>query len=328
MTEQELRIARLSKIMNSGLRVATGNKKAHHEAYERVVSSLQQSLENEKLFNLLQEKKQKLREKAERKQELMRDSIYRHHFKVLTQQIEEKKRNRQIEEKELVLEKELTEETYRPRHFKIKDSLDAQVEEKKRLLDLDRQREAVLDKLRLDLARKSLESEMKNKSEGKQKLQNQLRESWERTQNTNKLQKAIDRLRRFGDNYDIDSEEELDADLDCLDNHETGKKGGNNAKLRDSKYRKPHESRGSALSKSLIVRKRSNSALSAVSKTSQLIAIEKLNKLKEEENKIKKEKLDLLSFLESRSQSKVSSRQMTGASLLSKTVDIQAHLNN
>ena len=325
MTEQELRIARLSKIMNSGLRIPTGNIKAHHEAYERVVSSLQQSLEHEKLFNLLQEKKQKLRERAELKQELMRDSIYRHHFKVLKQQIEEKKRYKEIEEKELISEKELTEETYRPRGFKIKDSLDAQVEEKKRLLDKDRQREAALDKLRLDLARKSLESEMKNKSEGKQKLQNQLRESWERTQNTNKLQKAIDRLRRFGDNYIIDSEEELDKDLDSLDNYEIGRNEKNNPKLRDSKDRKRHESRESAVSKSQIVKKRSNSALSSVSKTSQLIAIEKLYKLKEEENKIKKEKSDILSFLESRNQSKAASRQMTGPSSLSKTLEIQAY---
>ena len=61
MTDQELRIARLSKIMNSGLRVQTGNKKLQHDAYERVISSLEKSLESEKLFNSLQEKKQKLR---------------------------------------------------------------------------------------------------------------------------------------------------------------------------------------------------------------------------------------------------------------------------
>lgn len=310
MTDQELRIARLSKIMNSGLRVQTGNKKLQHEAYERVISSLEKSLESEKLFNSLQEKKQKLREKAERKQELMRDSIYRHHFSVLKQQIEEKKRNKQIEEKELLTEKELTEETYRPKGFKIKESLDAQIEEKKRLADESRRREAALDKLRLDLARKSLESEMRNKSEGKQNLQNQLRESWEKTQNTTKLQKAIERLRRFGDNYIIDSEEENDEYFENSLNDAL--------KQYDKTVKNGHGQRENSITRSVITRKRSKSVISSHSKQSQRQAMDKLNRLKEEEDKIKKEKLDLMNFLESRSSSKVSSRPFTVTSALKK----------
>ena len=272
----------------------------------------------------MHEKKQKLQEKAEREQEILRDSIYKHHFSVLQQQIEEKKRSKQIEDKEVLSEKELTEETYKPKPFKIKEMLDAQIEEKRRIREDLSQKEAAIDRLRLELARKSLENEMKNKSEGKQKLQNQLRDSWEKTQNTNKLQKAIDRLRRFGDNYIIDSEDELE------DNNDNSM---NEALLRYNKIigkyskndEKRVETRESSLSKKVIIKQRSKSALSntsKVSKDSQISAIAKLNKLKDEEDKIKQEKVELLKFLESRSHSKVSSRPVTVTSLFSKTADL------
>ena len=208
MTEQELRIARLSKIMNSGLRVQTGKHPTSLEAYDRVIKDLEQNLSNEKTFNHSQARKQKLLEMAEREQEYLRDSIYKHHFSVLQKQIEEKKRNKIIEDKEAVAEKELSEETYKPKKFNIKSMLDAQIEEKQKIKADRKEQENELDRLRLELARKSLESEMRNKAEGKQKLQNLLRESWEKTQITNQMQKKIERIRRFGDTYQIDSEDE------------------------------------------------------------------------------------------------------------------------
>jgi len=141
MTEQELRIARLSKIMNSGLRVKTGNNKTSKDAYERVIANLEKRLDEEKLFNKLQEKKQKLLEMAEREQEMLKDSIYKHHFNVLQKQIEEKNRNRMINEKEEIVEKELSEETYKPKKFNIKELLDAQVDEKKKIVSGLREQE-------------------------------------------------------------------------------------------------------------------------------------------------------------------------------------------
>ena len=65
MTEQELRIAKLSKIMNSGLRIKTANN-AQKEAYERALSELEKQLQAEQQFNRFQEKKQKILEEKER----------------------------------------------------------------------------------------------------------------------------------------------------------------------------------------------------------------------------------------------------------------------
>ena len=53
MTEQELRIAKLSKIMNSGLRIKTANN-AQKEAYERALSELEKQLQAEQQFNRFQ----------------------------------------------------------------------------------------------------------------------------------------------------------------------------------------------------------------------------------------------------------------------------------
>lgn len=319
MTEQELRIARLSKIMNSGLRVTTGNQKAHSEAYKRVISTLEQSLEDEKIFNHLHEKKQKLVEKAEREQENLRESIRRHHFAVLQKQIEEKKRTKQIFDREVITEQELGEETFKPQNVKIKEMLDQQVEEKKRILQDIKDKEDALDRLRLDLARKSLESEMRNKSEGKQKLQNQLRESWDKTQTTNKLQKAIDRLRRFGDNYVIESEEDEEYEKKEKEN-EVLKRFD---RVLGKKNRVGGEEKEVRLSTGL-TKERSKSVLSRMSKESKKAVIDKLDKLKEEQEKISKEKIEILSFLESKSQSKKSTRPITVASLMNKTVNSRA----
>ena len=311
MTEQELRIARLSKIMNSGLRVKTGNNKTSKDAYERVIANLEKRLDEEKLFNKLQEKKQKLLEMAEREQEMLKDSIYKHHFNVLQKQIEEKNRNRMINEKEEIVEKELSEETYKPKKFNIKELLDAQVDEKKKIVSGLREQEDALDRFRLDLARRSLESEMRNKQEGKLKLQDQLRESWEKTQNTTHLQKQIDRLRRFGDNYIIDSESESDEQgkEDVLKRYD---------KIIGKKHRAERNRKNSIETpqKSELKKKRSKSVLSHISKTSQKEVLDKLSDLSSKQDKIKKEKYEILSYLESKSHSKASSRPVTVTSLL------------
>lgn len=290
----------------------TSFKQAHIDAYNRIVSSLERSLESEKETNALQEKRQKLLEQAEREQLNLKDSIYRHHFSVLQKQIEEKKRNKQIEDKEVLVEKELTDELFKPKRANMKEHLDAQVEEKQRLKREQMEKDAELDRLRLELARKSLESEMKRKSEGRQTLQNQLRESWERTQNTNKLQKAIERVRRFGDNYIIDSEEE-----DELAGDYKKDVGRDNERTFDKEkaFKSPDRSKHSDNFGSKMSKKRSKSVLSRLSKTSQQKVLEKINKLAEQEDKIKQEKLDILSYLESKTHSKASSRPVTVTTL-------------
>jgi hypothetical protein len=300
MTEQELRIARLSKIMNSGLRVQTGNNQTSLDAYDRVIKDLEKNLINEKSFNKTRVRKQKLLELAEREQESLRDSIYKHHFSVLQKQIEEKKRNKIIEEKEAVVEKELSEETYKPKKFNIKEMLDAQVEEKKQIKAGIRGQEDALDKLRLDLARQSLESEMRNKANGKQKLQNLLRESWERTQKTNQMQKKIERLRRFGDTFQIDSEDESEFREYASPEKENSKK------YRNSSQVSPDTTK--------LTKKRSRSVINEpVSKSEVLDKIEKLSK---QQDRISREKYEILSYLDSKSQSKAQSRPLTVTSLL------------
>lgn len=306
MTEQELRIARLSKIMNSGLRVQTGKHPTSLEAYDRVIKDLETNLSNEKTFNQSQARKQRLLEMAEREQELLRDSIYKHHFSVLQKQIEEKKRNKIIEDKEAVAEKELSEETYKPKKFNIKSMLDAQIEEKQKIKAERKEQENELDRLRLELARKSLESEMRNKAEGKQKLQNLLRESWEKTQITNQMQKKIERIRRFGDTYQIDSEDEEEAQQGAGRAGLTGTGSVVRKQFRNSSQNSPEFNS--------IKKKRSRSVFhEPVSKTQ---VLEKIEKLKEKQDKISREKFEILSYLDSKSASKAPTRPITVTSLL------------
>lgn len=96
MTDQELRLAKLARILNSTNRLKTRNG-AQSDAYNRVVSDLEHSLQKEKVLNRQQEAKLKLQEKAEREQVLIRDSMNRHHFIVLKKQIEEKRRAKEYE---------------------------------------------------------------------------------------------------------------------------------------------------------------------------------------------------------------------------------------
>ncbi|OMJ90779.1 hypothetical protein SteCoe_6758 [Stentor coeruleus] len=282
-------------------------KQAHIDAYNRIVSSLERSIETERQTNALQEKRQKLLEKAEREQESLKNSIYKHHFSVLQKQVEEKKRRKFIEQNQVLTEKELTDELYKPKRFNIKEQLDAQLEEKQRINKELKEKEAQIDKFHLDSARKSLESEMRRKSEGRKMLQSELRESWENTQKTNNLQKAIDRMRRFGDNYIIESEEDED-----FEERQRSMKGQRNEKILGKKTKNVSSIEKTKLSDILeiepqIQNERSKSMLTRISKSSQKKVLEKINKLTEQEDKIKKEKMNIISFLQSKTNSKASS---------------------
>lgn len=299
-------------------------KQTHIDAYNRIVSSLERSLETEKQTNALQEKRQKLLEKAEREQESLKNFIYKHHFSVLQKQIEEKKRKKLIEENEVLTEKELTDELYKPKRFNIKEQLDAQLEEKQKIKKELQEKEAQIDKLHLDIARKSLESEMRRKSEGRKVLQSELKKSWENTQKTNNLQKAIERMRRFGDNYIIESEED--------EEFEEGKRfkiGIGNEKLfikepKDLDSIKRNRLSGILEIEPQIQSERSKSMLSRISQTSQKKVLEKINRLTEQEDKIKKERMDVISFLQSKTNSKASSRPVTVTALI-KSRGLQAN---
>lgn len=296
----------------------TDYKQAHNDAYNRVVSTLERSLESEKQYNALEEKRQILLEKSEREQEILRNTIRKHHFNVLQRQIEEKRRSKLIEDNEVVKEKELTDEVFRPKRSSMKDQLDAQIEEKLRIKRELLEKEAFLDRMHLEMARKSLESEMRRKSEGRQNVRNQLRESWEMTQITNKLQKAIERTRRFGDNFIVYSEDEDEDNEKYQEYRKQVKKRHERlfGKGRNRRGDEDMEVREVGEEDSGFLRKRSKSMLSRGSKFSQRTILEKINRLSEQEDTIKKEKKSILSFLESKTQSKVSTRPMTVATLM------------
>ena len=291
MTEQELRIAKLSKIMNSGLRIKTANN-AQKEAYERALSELEKQLQAEQQFNRFQEKKQKILEEKEREEESLKKTIRKHYFSVLQKQIHEKQQKRQIEENEAIREQELTDETYKRNNFKIKEMLDYQIDEKNRIKEELKKKEKDLDRQMLDLAQKSLDSEFLNKTEVKMKLQNELRESWEKTQNVSKLNKMIERSRRFGENFVIESEnEDEDENKDSvLKRYEKTFGKIKDFENKNEKNKGLDKNNDSKRLKSKILRKRSKSMISEISTESQKIMIEKLMKLKQEEDKLEKKK--------------------------------------
>ena len=130
----------------------------------------------------------------------------------------------------------------------------------------------------------------------------------------------IERSRRFGENFVIESEnEDEDENKDSvLKRYEKTFGKIKDFENKNEKNKGLDKNNDSKRLKSKILRKRSKSMISEISTESQKIMIEKLMKLKQEEDKIGKEKKELISFLESRTHSKVSSRPVTVASLLKK----------
>lgn len=208
----------------------------------------------------------------------------------------------------------------------LKQVLDAQVADNKRIKEEARKKEEIEDQIRLEKNRLALESQQRKDSLKKNEAFKELKQSWNENINLKELKKELGNI----EYDDVENNEKIDMEIE--DNEEKRleevikryEKMFGRIKGLDTKRSNP----GSAAGKSIVssVAQTKKSKLTEFSTVSQKEAYEKLKQLDLEEEKIKKEKEDLLKFLELRSTaSKTSSRPTTVASLAYNKPEIQSH---
>lgn len=297
MTSHEMKIARLSKILTSVLKYKDSPDENYKESYNRVMKSLEQCIQEEKSFNREQVQIIKQAEEEERKRENMREAMQKHHFKLLQEQIAERAKNRgSVSEKRNWKVSDIKyEEGYVWKGMNRKEwraILDSQIQEKKCLREKKVQCEIGLDIERIDIAKKSLEEELKIKENERQKRQNEMWESWEKTKEVHRLQKELEKVRRFGDSEKfvtpMSGRKKNDYFNDILKGYENtfGK----------VEVRTATKTGESIVSSGRLTRKRSKSSI--YSSTSYTSALAKLGNLTQAEQKLKQERQELLKILD------------------------------
>ena len=300
MTSQEMKIARLSKILTSVLKYKDSHNESHREAYNRVLQSLEKCIQEEKSFNREQVETIKQAEEEEKKRTELRDAMKKHHFKLLQDQIAERanKRGSNSEKKSCKIGEMKHEEGYVWKGMnrdEWRSILDSQIQEKKALKAGHMRSEVGLDQERIDMAKKSLEEELQIKENERKKRQHEMWESWEKTKEVHRLQKELDKVRRYGDAEQYSSpvstyKKNSDYFCDILKGYENtfGKIPGHG--------RTASKTGESIISSGRLSKKRSKSSFH--SSNSYTTALAKLGYLTQEEDRLKNQKDKLMKLLE------------------------------
>lgn len=202
----------------------------------------------------------------------------------------------------------------------LKDVLDAQVADNKRIKEEAKLQEYLEDKKRLEKARLSLQSEEKRNSVKKEQANKLLKESWREDLTLKELQKELDLLRNTSDDEEeavekTEEEHEAEEEKRMQEVVKRYEKMFGRIKGLDSNRSKAGSITGKSIVSSVPLSQKSK--MTDFSTVSQKEAYEKLKKLDEEEERIRREKDELMQFLELRSQSsKCSSRPTTVGSLI------------
>ena len=200
MTNQELRIAKLAKILNSTWQEKNSANPAIKEAFGRAETQLKETIRNEKDFNQETEERQRMQAKIEKQEEIIKENIRKHHFIVLKKQIEDRKRQRDISYVEKLMEKPkpAPRTPPEPPRFFHRENLKDQIKAKKKQTKESQKNELDMDRFFIKVSKLSLEEDFKQKQVQKEAIYNELKQSWENSKALNKLKKEADRLKFFG----------------------------------------------------------------------------------------------------------------------------------
>ena len=310
MTNQEIKIARLSKILTSVLKHKDTHDESYKEAYGRVLNSLEHCIEHEKNFNREQVQMLKQSEKDEQKRIELREAMQKHHFKLLQEQIAEraKNRNSQSEKRNWKIGEMKQDQGYVWKGMNKEEwrkILDGQINEKKNIKEKSKNQDIGLDHLRIESAQKSLEEELKTKENERKKRQNEMWESWEKTREVNRLQKELEKVRRYGESESISSPiSQVKKKSDYFDDILKGYEGAFGKVSRTAT-----KTGESIISSGRLSKKRSKSSL--YSTGSYTSAIAKLGFLTQEEERLKAQKDELMKLLEKSATSKNKHLELT-----------------
>ena len=199
MTTQELRIAKLSRILNNSSMSKDQTNPAVKAAYSRAYNELQKTIQSEKAYHEETESRQRVQNSIEKQEELIKESMRKHHFNVLKKQIEDQKKKKDINEVEKLLERpnSLPKTPPEPPKFFIGENLKDQIKEKRKKIRESQKNELEYDRFLINVAKNSLETEIKNKKVTKNEIFEGLKQSWNESKVLNNLKKKADRLKYF-----------------------------------------------------------------------------------------------------------------------------------
>jgi hypothetical protein len=199
MTSQELRIAKLSKILNNSSLNKDVGSPVIQAAYKRAYDDLQDKIKGEKAYHQETEARQRVQHSIEKQEEQLKESMRKHHFNVLKKQIEDRKKRREINEVEKLLErpKSLPKTPPEPPKFFIREGLKDQIREKRKRIRESQKTELDYDRFLIKVAKNSLEDDIRKKKQAKNEVFEELKESWNDARVINGLKKQADRLKYF-----------------------------------------------------------------------------------------------------------------------------------
>lgn len=200
MTMQELRIAKLAKILNSSMLDKNSNSPVIKDAYSRAYDKLQKTIDCEKAINSEYNEREKVKASIEEHEEIIKENMRKHHFSVLKKQIEYRHKQRDLHEAEKLLERPKPLPQTPPEPLKIyhRENLKNQIKAKKKKTRDIQNNEIDMDRFFIRVAKNSLEDDIKRKKQEKDKVFSELKESWEKAKTLNKMKKEAEKLQAFG----------------------------------------------------------------------------------------------------------------------------------
>lgn len=207
MGDKELRIAKLSRLLNSAITAHSSKNNVQVEAYKRAFEDLERSIYEEKLTDEKVSIQRQAQKNIEDKHSQLKKEVNVLHQQMLKKQIEERKaykdalsRNERVSgiPNEFNGYPNLAPFNNKPQIVQLKgykEMLDAQLEEKKLIREKRDFEERFLDNYTLSMAKESLDKELTDKISKTKKLQEELNKSWELSQKKRELEKKIEQLR-------------------------------------------------------------------------------------------------------------------------------------
>ncbi|OMJ81224.1 hypothetical protein SteCoe_18341 [Stentor coeruleus] len=300
MTEEERRLAKLSKTMNNKTIFSHSLGVINENHYRNAVDDLQTALKKEKSANQEEQEKYKISVQAKLSEDTIKQLMYQHHSKVLKSQIQEKElKKHMIKQFPQSIFEPVLPDPPTPKNIKLKevllDQIKANSERKQKLKEDDLKFGQQL----IDNSKKHLDDECIEKTQAYQALYNNLKESWEQTIKVRNMKKQLEKIRIYGPKEDFptipSTIEEVPEETVYIQQSQP---------RRVSQYKKPDKTYNwkTALRSSSV-----KTSQSPISNRNFNGVIERFSSLHTREKQIKEDKDKLLEYFRSKEHSRASS---------------------
>lgn len=301
MTEEERRLAKLSKTMNNKTIYSNSLGAINEYHYRNAVGDLQTALKKEKSANQEDQAKYSIGVQAKLSEDAIKQLMYQHHSKVLEAQIREKElKKHMVKQFPQIPFEPVLPDPPTPKNLKLKDDLLDQIKansERKQKLKED---DLKFGQQLIENSKKHLDDECAEKTQAYQALYNNLKESWEQTIKVRDMKKQLEKIRIYGPKSDLPTipsqiEEEPEEYFPMQPQPRM---------VSQAKYKKPDKTYNwkTALRSSSV-----KTSQSPISNRSFNGVIERFSSLHTREKQIKEDKNKLLEYFRSKEQSRASS---------------------